>query len=129
MYNAQTQFFDQMIRDWRWTADPRMEEVLRRALELHLEWARECFDPDDDGLYESYINLTGTEAVLQAVQDCYHCLWQPRAAHYRTIKGIDHRKEAMAVVVMQTVPSFASGVAFTLNPVTGATDEVLINAS
>lgn len=81
------------------------------------------------GLYESYINLTGTEAVLQAVQDCYHCLWHPRAAHYRTIKGIDHRKEAMAVVVMQTVPSFASGVAFTLNPVTGATDEVLINAS
>lgn len=81
------------------------------------------------GLYESYINLTGAPAILHALQDCYHCLWQPRAAHYRTIKGIDHRKEAMAVVVMQTVPSFVSGVAFTLNPVTGATDEVLINAS
>ena len=81
------------------------------------------------GLYDSYINLTGEEAVLRAVLECYHCLWQPRAAHYRTIKGIDHRKEAMAVVIMQTVPSFVSGVAFTLNPVTGATDEVLINAS
>ena len=81
------------------------------------------------GLYESYINLSGEQAILRAVQDCYHCLWQPRAAHYRTIKGVDHRHEAMGVVVMQTVPSHVSGVAFSLNPVTGATDEVLINAS
>lgn len=81
------------------------------------------------GLYESYLNLRGAEAVLGAVRKCYDCLWQPRAAHYRAIKGIDHRKEAMGVVVMQTVPSFVSGVAFSLNPVTGAHDEVLINAS
>ncbi|MCC6382100.1 MAG: PEP/pyruvate-binding domain-containing protein [Dehalococcoidia bacterium] len=81
------------------------------------------------GLYESYLNLRGAEAVLAAVRKCYDCLWQPRAAHYRAIKGIDHRKEAMGVVVMQTVPSFVSGVAFSLNPVTGAHDEVLINAS
>lgn len=81
------------------------------------------------GLYESYINLRGVDAILDAVRDCYHCLWQPRAAHYRAIKGMDHRSEAMAVVVMETVPSHVSGVAFTLNPVTGARNEVLINAS
>jgi phosphoenolpyruvate synthase/pyruvate phosphate dikinase len=81
------------------------------------------------GLYESYINLRGADAVIDAVRDCYHCLWQPRAAHYRAIKGLDHRNEAMAVVVMETVPSYVSGVAFTLNPVTGARNEVLINAS
>jgi pyruvate,water dikinase len=81
------------------------------------------------GLYESYLNLTGTDHVLDAVLDCYLCLWQPRAVHYRAIKGIDHRKEAMGVVVMQTVQSYVSGVAFSLNPVTGARDEVVINAS
>ncbi|MBI5949813.1 MAG: PEP/pyruvate-binding domain-containing protein [Chloroflexi bacterium] len=81
------------------------------------------------GLYESYINLTGAEAVADAVVRCYRCLWEPRAAHYRAIKGIDHSAEAMATVVMQTVRSAVSGVAFTLNPVTGARDEVLINAS
>ncbi len=81
------------------------------------------------GLYESYINLRGADAILDGVRDCYHCLWQPRAAHYRTIKGMDHRSEAMAVVVMETVPSYVSGVAFTLNPVTGAHNEVVINAS
>jgi pyruvate,water dikinase len=81
------------------------------------------------GLYESFINLTGNDAVLKAILDCYHCLWEPRAAHYRTMKGVDHSKEAMAVVVMQTVQSHVSGVAFTLNPVSGETDEIMINAS
>lgn len=63
MYDTQTQFFDQVVRDWRWTADPELERTLRPALELHLEWARECFDPDDDGLYESYINTLPTDSV------------------------------------------------------------------
>ena len=40
-----------------------MEKILRPALELHLEWAKECFDPDDDGLYESYINTLPTDSV------------------------------------------------------------------
>ena len=81
------------------------------------------------GLYESYLNLRGEEAILGAVLDCYRCLWQERAVHYRTFRGIDHAGEAMAVVVMQVVRSRSSGVAFTKNPMTGATDEVLINAS
>jgi hypothetical protein len=63
MYNTQTQFFDQTLRDWRWTADPDLERILRPALELQLEWARECFDPEDDGLYESYINVLPTDSV------------------------------------------------------------------
>jgi len=63
MYDTQSQFFDQTLHDWRWTADPELEAMLRPALELHLEWAWECFDPDDDGLYESYINTLPTDSV------------------------------------------------------------------
>ena len=81
------------------------------------------------GLYESYLNLQGGDAILGAVLDCYRCLWQERAVHYRTFRGIDHAGEAMAVVVMEVVRARSSGVAFTKNPMTGATDEVLINAS
>jgi hypothetical protein len=62
-YNTQSQFFDQTIRDWRASGDPELERILLPALELHLEWARECFDPDDDGLYESYINALPTDSV------------------------------------------------------------------
>jgi hypothetical protein len=63
MYDTQTQFFDQLIREWRSTGDAALERILRPALEPHLEWARECFDPDDDGLYESYINTLPTDSV------------------------------------------------------------------
>lgn len=63
MYDTQTQFFDQTIQGWRATADPDLERGLRPALERHLEWARECFDPDGDGLYESYINTLPTDSV------------------------------------------------------------------
>ncbi len=55
-YNMQSQFFDQLINEYRWTADTGLIKVLREALELHLIWIRDCFDPDGDGIYESYIN-------------------------------------------------------------------------
>jgi hypothetical protein len=63
MYNFQTQFFDGLVRSWRHTADPGLEASLLPALELHLEWAKDCFDPDNDGLYESYINTWPTDSV------------------------------------------------------------------
>lgn len=62
-YNMQSQFFEQLIHAWRWTGDPTLEARLRPALELHLEWMRECFDPDGDGTYESYINTWPTDSV------------------------------------------------------------------
>ena len=81
------------------------------------------------GLYESYLNLHTDDEILGAVLDCYRCLWQERAVQYRTFRGIEQAGEAMAVVVMQVVRARSSGVAFTKNPMTGETDEVLINAS
>lgn len=65
-YNMQTQFFDQVLHAWRWTGDAALARALRPALELHLEWVRECFDPDDDGLYESVINVWPTDSVWYA---------------------------------------------------------------
>ncbi|MFQ3549825.1 MAG: DUF4450 domain-containing protein [Armatimonadota bacterium] len=63
VYNFQEVFFDQMIYEWRWTADAELEKILRPALELHLDWMRECFDPDDNGVYESYINVWASDSV------------------------------------------------------------------
>ncbi|HNC22626.1 MAG TPA: DUF4450 domain-containing protein [Opitutaceae bacterium] len=66
VYNMQSQFFDQLIHAWRWTGDEFLAARLRPALELHLEWLRECFDPDHDGLYESFINTWPTDSVWYA---------------------------------------------------------------
>jgi hypothetical protein len=61
-YNMQSQFFDQLITEWRHTGDMAFERLLRPALELHLQWEKDCFDPDDDGVYESYINTWPTDS-------------------------------------------------------------------
>ena len=81
------------------------------------------------GLYETYLNLADSESVLSAVLNCYRALWEPRAVQYRAAKGLDHAAERMAVVVMEMVPAEVAGVAFSVNPITGNHDEVLINAS
>ena len=61
-YNMQTQFFDQIVEEYRWTADPNLVKFFREALELHLIWERDCFDPDGDGVYESYLNTWPTDS-------------------------------------------------------------------
>ena len=61
-YDMQTQFFDQIVEEYRWTADPELVKFFRQALELHLIWIRDCFDPDGDGVYESYINVWPTDS-------------------------------------------------------------------
>jgi hypothetical protein len=84
MYDMQTQFFDQCVRDWRATGNAAFEKRLLPMLELHLQWAKDCFDPDGDGLYESYINTWPTDSVWYngggtVEQSAYIC-YQSRAA-------------------------------------------------
>jgi len=61
-YNMQSQFFDQIIEDWRFTANQELESLLRPSLELHLQWLADCFDPDGDGVYTSYLNTWPTDS-------------------------------------------------------------------
>lgn len=61
-YDMQSQFFDQLVEEYRWNPEPSFVSMLRPALELHLKWMEECFDPDGDGLYESYINTWPTDS-------------------------------------------------------------------
>jgi len=62
-YEFQTQFFDEAIRAWRATADPALEKMLLPTLELHLQRCKECFDPNGDGIYESYNNTWPSDSV------------------------------------------------------------------
>jgi hypothetical protein len=61
----QTQYFDQILQDWRWrlTDDPAHEAKLRKGVELHLERFQECYDPDNNGTYESVINTWPTDCI------------------------------------------------------------------
>ena len=83
-YDMQTQFFDQCCREWRATGDTALEKRLLPMLELHLQWAKDCFDPDGDGLYESYINSWPTDSVWYngggSVEESAYIYYQRRAA-------------------------------------------------
>jgi pyruvate,water dikinase len=81
------------------------------------------------GQQETYLNVRGGDNVLAAVRRCWASLWTARALGYRARQGIRPEDVRLAVVVQQLVPADAAGVLFTANPVTGARDEVVINAA
>ncbi|MFZ0963131.1 MAG: PEP/pyruvate-binding domain-containing protein, partial [Terriglobia bacterium] len=81
------------------------------------------------GQLESYLNVRGGEEVIHAVKRCWASLWTGRAIGYRQRQGIRPEDVSMAVVVQQLVAAQVAGVVFTANPLTGARDELMINAA
>jgi pyruvate,water dikinase len=81
------------------------------------------------GQLETYLNVRGPDAVLDAVKRCWASLWTGRAIGYRQRQGIPPEDVSIAVVVQRLVSAEAAGVAFTANPVTGARGEMMINAA
>jgi phosphohistidine swiveling domain-containing protein len=81
------------------------------------------------GQQETYLNVTGADAVVAAVKNCWASLWTAQAISYRHQNGIEQDSVAMAVVVQIMVPSEVSGILFTANPATGERNEIIINAS
>lgn len=81
------------------------------------------------GQQDTFLNVVGTEAVLDAVRRCWASLWTDRAVAYRDANGIDHRSVRLAVVVQHMIQSEVAGVMFTANPVTGRRHQAVIDAS
>ena len=81
------------------------------------------------GQQDTYLNVIGADALLQAVVACWSSLWTARAISYRERNGVAHADVALAVVVQQMVESEASGVLFTANPLTGRRSETVIDAT
>ncbi|MFD0889952.1 PEP/pyruvate-binding domain-containing protein, partial [Streptosporangium algeriense] len=80
------------------------------------------------GQQDTYLNVVGEEAVLDAVRRCWASLWTDRAVAYRAVNGVDHRAVRLAVVIQGMVYSEVAGVMFTANPVTGRRREAVIDA-
>ena len=89
----------------------------------------------EDGTAASFAGLHDTELGLAAADvppatlRCWASLWSDRAVAYRSRRGLALDGGAMAVVVQALVPAIAAAVAFTRHPVTGRSDQVLINAA
>jgi phosphohistidine swiveling domain-containing protein len=81
------------------------------------------------GQQETYLNVRGIAAVLDAVQRCWASLWTARAIGYRIQHGIDQDAVRLAVVVQRLVPAEVAGILFTAHPLTGRRDQVVISAA
>lgn len=68
------------------------------------------------GLHESYVNVLGTEAILEHIVRVWASLWSDAALLYRRELGLRVETSAMAVVVQEIVLGERSGVAFSRNP-------------
>ncbi|MET8146617.1 PEP/pyruvate-binding domain-containing protein [Sphaerisporangium sp. NPDC005288] len=91
--------------------------------------AEDLPDASFAGQQDTYLNVVGPEAVLDAVRRCWASLWTDRAVAYRAANGIDHAAVHLAVVIQRMVQAEVAGVMFTANPVTGRRREVVIDAS
>ncbi len=83
------------------------------------------------GQHESYLNVRGQAAVVEACRQCFASIFTDRAIVYRIDNGFDHFKVALSVGVMKMVRSdlAASGVIFTLDTESGFRDVVFITGS
>jgi pyruvate,water dikinase len=80
------------------------------------------------GQQSTYLNVSGEDGVVRAVQDCWASLFEERAVVYRRQVGFDDASVRIAVVVQSMVQSERSGIMFTVNPVTGDADGMVIEA-
>ena len=84
------------------------------------------------GLHDTLLNVRGAENLAAAVKQCWLSLWNAEVLPYRERLGLAHEDAAMAVVIQQMADvgaDEAAGVAFSIDPVRGSLDNVLINAA
>jgi len=83
------------------------------------------------GQHESYLNIGGEAALLEAVRRCFASLFTDRAIHYRFDRGFDHFSVSLSVAVMRMVRAdlASSGVLFTLDTESGFRDVVFITGA
>ncbi|PYS52026.1 MAG: hypothetical protein DMG13_17285 [Acidobacteria bacterium] len=80
------------------------------------------------GIHETRLNVR-PEDVPEAVRSCWASVTSPAALAYRRAQHLPLDKPKTAVLIQRMIEAVVSGVAFTVNPVTGRTDELLINSS
>jgi len=81
------------------------------------------------GQQDTFLDVRGEENLLTAVKRAFSSLFTPRAIFYREEKGFEHLKVYLSCVVQKMVNAKAAGVMFTIDPVTGNPDVVVIEGA
>lgn len=93
--------------------------------------AEDLPDASFAGQQETFLNIRGEAALLEACRRCFASLFTDRAISYRTMKGFAHEKVALSIGVQMMVRADlgGAGVMFSIDTETGFDRVVLINAA
>ena len=91
--------------------------------------AEDLPDASFAGQQETYLNVKGEDELLGKTVKCWSSLFTPRAIFYRTEKGFAHENVFISVGVQKMVNAKAAGVMFTINPVTGDPNQIVIDGN
>ncbi len=91
--------------------------------------AEDLPDASFAGQQETYLNVKGEDEVIKKTQKCWSSLFTPRAIFYRTQKGFRHEDVLISVGIQKMVNAKAAGVMFTINPVTGDPNQIVIEGN
>ncbi|MCJ7713073.1 phosphoenolpyruvate synthase, partial [Candidatus Bathyarchaeota archaeon] len=91
--------------------------------------AEDLPDASFAGQQDTYLDVQGSDELLDKVVHCWSSLFTPRAIFYRNEKGFEHDKVFISVGVQKMVNSRAAGVMFSINPVTGVKNEIIIEGN
>jgi len=93
--------------------------------------AEDLPDASFAGQQETFLNVTGIEAVLHKIREVFASLYNDRAISYRVHKGFAHEHVALSAGIQRMVRSDlgASGVMFTIDTESGFDQVVFITSS
>lgn len=81
------------------------------------------------GQHDTYLNVRGEEAVVNAMARCFQSARSATALSYRAQHGLSNEHPAMAILVQQMVESDVSAIAFSVNPITGDPEQVMVTSA
>jgi len=78
------------------------------------------------GQYDTFLNISGTENIARAIIKCYQSMYSATVLNYLANNNLSADNLKMAVLVQEMVHSEKSGVAFSVNPLTGDDKEIVV---
>ena len=81
------------------------------------------------GQFETYLNVHGIDAVADAVVRCRRSAGGARVQEYRRRRGLPPSDGRVAVLIQQLVVADVSTMLFSVNPITGSREEVIVTAT
>ncbi|MCM2256070.1 MAG: PEP-utilizing enzyme [Vicinamibacteria bacterium] len=117
--------------------DPGLAAALRTALQPYegrrlavrsSALAEDLAGASFAGQHDTFLDVAGADAVIDALRGCWASLFEERAVSYRRRNPVAAADLALACLIQEMVPARHAGVAFTADPRTGRRDRAVVEA-